>query len=104
MIAYYTVMDRSSTRIRGRRRPALAASSRPRRRPGTPSPTTSRRCPVSRLPRWSAASADRRAYLPEAEARAEQAQAERDREVALRGAGADRIARELHDVVAHHVA
>jgi signal transduction histidine kinase len=46
----------------------------------------------------------RRAYLQEAEARAEQAQTGRDREVALAAAQErTRIARELHDVVAHHV-
>jgi signal transduction histidine kinase len=46
----------------------------------------------------------RRAYLQEVEARAEQAQAGRDREVALATANERaRIARELHDVVAHHV-
>ena len=46
----------------------------------------------------------RRAYLQEVEARAEQAEAVRDREVALAAAQERaRIARELHDVVAHHV-
>jgi signal transduction histidine kinase len=46
----------------------------------------------------------RRAYLQEAQARAEQAEAVRDREVALAAAQERaRIARELHDVVAHHV-
>ena len=46
----------------------------------------------------------RRAYLSEVEARAEQAEAERDRQVSLAAAGERaRIARELHDVVAHHV-
>jgi signal transduction histidine kinase len=46
----------------------------------------------------------RQAYLREVEARAEQAEAERDRQVNLAAAEErTRIARELHDVVAHHV-
>jgi signal transduction histidine kinase len=45
-----------------------------------------------------------RAYLREIEGRAERAEAERDRQVALAAAAErTRIARELHDVVAHHV-
>jgi signal transduction histidine kinase len=45
-----------------------------------------------------------RAYLREVEVRAENAEAQRDREVALAAAQErTRIARELHDVVAHHV-
>jgi signal transduction histidine kinase len=46
----------------------------------------------------------RHAYLQEAEERAARAEAERDRESARAAAGERaRIARELHDVVAHHV-
>jgi signal transduction histidine kinase len=45
-----------------------------------------------------------RAYTREVEARAEQAETERERQVALAAAHErTRIARELHDVVAHHV-
>jgi signal transduction histidine kinase len=46
----------------------------------------------------------RRAYVREVEARADHAEAERARQVALAAAAERaRIARELHDVVAHHV-
>jgi signal transduction histidine kinase len=46
----------------------------------------------------------RRAYLREVEARAARAETERDQQAALAGARErTRIARELHDVVAHHV-
>jgi signal transduction histidine kinase len=46
----------------------------------------------------------RLAYLSEAEERAARAETERDRQAALAAAGErTRIARELHDVVAHHV-
>jgi signal transduction histidine kinase len=46
----------------------------------------------------------RRAYTEAVETRAEQAEAGRDRQLALAAAQErTRIARELHDVVAHHV-
>ena len=105
MIAFYTVMDRSSTRVRwvmsaltvaGVGRAALLPGHRPYDI-------------FVGLLEFAAAgvaglvSRTRRAYLQEVETRAEHA-AERDREVALAAAQERaRIARELHDVVAHHV-
>ncbi len=51
------------------------------------------------------ASRNRRAYLAEAEARARQAEADRDIEAARRVTEERlRIARDLHDVVGHHLA
>jgi len=106
MIAFYTVMDRSSTRVRwlvsaltvvGVGRAALL--------PGH----TLYDFFVGVLEFAAAGMAGiisrtRRAYLQEVEARAEHAEAERDRGVALAAAQErTRIARELHDVVAHHV-
>jgi signal transduction histidine kinase len=106
MITYYTVMDRSSTRVRwvisvltllGIGRAALL--------PGH----TAYDFFVGVLEFAAAGMAGiisrtRRAYLAEVESRADNAEAERDREVALAAAHERaRIARELHDVVAHHV-
>jgi len=106
MIAYYTVMDRSSTRtrwaisllvvfglIRVQFLPYHTAYSL-----------------FTGLLEFGAAgiagvfSRTHRAYTREVEARAEQAETERERQVALAAAHErTRIARELHDVVAHHV-
>jgi signal transduction histidine kinase len=106
MIAFYTVMDRSSTRVRwvmsaltvvGVGRAALLPGHRPYDF-------------FVGVLEFAAAgvagvlSRTRRAYLQEVEARAEHAEAERDQQVALAAAQErTRIARELHDVVAHHV-
>jgi signal transduction histidine kinase len=107
LISYYTVMDRSSTRVRvAVTAVTLAGVTRSQLLPGHTEPhgffvavlefaTAGMVGIVSRT---------RRAYLQEAEARAEHAEAVRDREVALAAAEErTRIARELHDVVAHHV-
>ena len=106
-IAYYTIMDRSSTRTR------IAVSilllfgiARSQMLPGHNEPydffvVVLQFAVAGTL---GVLSRTRRAYVQEVEARAEHAEAERAREVAL--AAADeraRIARELHDVVAHHV-
>jgi signal transduction histidine kinase len=107
MIAFYTVMDRSSTRVRWAVG-ALGALGviQAQMTPGHIEPSDFF---VTALEFAAAgiagiASRNRRAYLQEVEIRAERAEAERDREVALAAAEERaRIARELHDVVAHHV-
>ena len=106
-IAYYTIMDRSSTRVR------VAISAlllygivRSQMLPGHNEPYDF----FVALLQFAVAgtlgilSRTRRAYVQEVEARAEHAEAERARQVALAAAEERaRIARELHDVVAHHV-
>jgi signal transduction histidine kinase len=106
-IAYYTVMERCSTRVRVAISAVLMG--------GIiwsqllPGHTEPREFFVAVLQFAVAGtigilSRTRHAYLHAVETRAEHAEAERDRQVAL--AAADertRIARELHDVVAHHV-
>ena len=107
MIALYTVMDRSSIRIRW----AVGAVTLYGLIQGqtTHGHTEPYDFFVAALYLAVAAMAGiisrtRRAYLQVAEARAEQAQTGRDRVVALAAAQErTRIARELHDVVAHHV-
>jgi signal transduction histidine kinase len=107
MIAFYTVMDRSSTRVRWAISAlVLLGVIDAQTTPGHIEPSDFF---VTALEFAAAgiagmASRTRRAYLQEVEARAERAEAERDREVALAAAQErTRIARELHDVVAHHV-
>jgi signal transduction histidine kinase len=106
-IAYYTVMDRSSTRVR------IAISAllsygivRSQMLPGHNEPYDF----FVDVLQFAVAgtlgilSRTRRAHVQEVEARAEQSEAERARHVALAAAAERaRIARELHDVVAHHV-
>jgi signal transduction histidine kinase len=107
MIAFYTVMDRSSTRVRwviGAL--TLAGIIQGQTTPHHTEPYDFFVAALSFAVAGMAGivSRTRRAYLQEVEARADHAEAERDREVAL-GAAQERarIARELHDVVAHHV-
>jgi signal transduction histidine kinase len=106
LIAFYTVMDRSSTRARWVIAVlTLAGIIQGQTTPDHTEPydffITAMQFAVAGLA--GLVSRTRRGYLAEVEARAEQA-AERDREVALAAAGErTRIARELHDVVAHHV-
>jgi len=106
-IAYYTVMDRSSTRARWIISAVLLVGIvRSQMLPGHTEPYDFF---VDLLQFVVAGMAGivtrtRRAYVAEVEARAEQAEAERDRQAALAAAQErTRIARELHDVVAHHV-
>jgi signal transduction histidine kinase len=106
-IAYYSVMQRSSTRTRLLMSALLLAGIiQSQTLPGHTEPYDFFVVALVFAAAGMAGilSRTRQAYLSEVEARAEQAEAERDRQVAL--AAADertRIARELHDVVAHHV-
>jgi signal transduction histidine kinase len=106
-IAYYTVMDRSSTRVRWIISVVLLIGIvRSQMLPGHTEPYDL----FVDLLQFAVAgiagilARTHRAYVTEVEARAEQAEAGRDRQVALAAAQErTRIARELHDVVAHHV-
>jgi signal transduction histidine kinase len=106
-IAYYTIMDRCSTRVRVAITVVLLCGIvRSQMLPGHNEPydffVALLQLAVAGI--LGILSRTRRAYVQEVETRAEHAEAERARQVAL--AAADeraRIARELHDVVAHHV-
>ena len=106
-IAYYTVMDRSSTRTRWIISAVLLAGIiRSQMLPGHTEPYDFFVDLLQFLVAGMAGivTRTRRAYVTEVEARADQAEAERDRQAALAAAQErTRIARELHDVVAHHV-
>jgi len=106
-ISYYTVMDRSSTRVRWAISALLLAGIiRSQLLPGHTEPYDLFVVLLEFAVAGMAGilSRTRRSYLQEVEARAEQAEAGRDRQVALAAEQErTRIARELHDVVAHHV-
>jgi signal transduction histidine kinase len=107
LIAYYTVMDRSSTRARVVISVLMLAGiitelSRTGQNMSSGFPIVAMEFVTAGMA--GIISRTRRAYLQEAQARAERAEAVRNREVALAAAQERaRIARELHDVVAHHV-
>ena len=106
-IAYYTVMDRCSTRVRLVISAVLVVGIfEGQTTPGHTEPYDFFVAVLQFVVAGTLGilSRTRRAYVQEVEARAEHAEAEHARQVAL--AAADeraRIARELHDVVAHHV-
>ena len=107
MIAFYTVMDRSSTRVRwvmcG---VTLVGIIQGQTTPGHTEPYDFFVAVLEMAAAGAAGLLSRthRAYTREVEARAEHAETERDRQRALAAAQErTRIARELHDVVAHHV-
>jgi len=106
-IAYYTVMDRCSNRARvAISALVIAGVIRSQTLPGHTEPydffVVALQFAVAGT--LGILSRTRRAYLQAVEARAKQAEAERDRQLALAAAQErTRIARELHDVVAHHV-
>jgi signal transduction histidine kinase len=106
-IAYYTVMDRSSTKVRWAISVLLLVGIiRSQLLPGHTEPYDLFVAVLVFVAAGMAGilSRTRRAYLQEVEARAEQAESERDRQVAVAAAAERaRIARELHAVVAHHV-
>jgi signal transduction histidine kinase len=107
LVAFYTVMDRSSTRVRVVTSVLLLAPLiRSLTLPDVSEPSTFITIGMEIVTAGMAGilSHTHRAYLQEAEARAERAEAVRHRDVAL-AAARERttIARELHDVVAHHV-
>jgi signal transduction histidine kinase len=106
-IAYYTVMERSSATMRWLATiGTLAGITWSQLQPGHTEPydffVVALQFAVAGMA--GALSRTRHAYLQAVEGRAERAEAERDRQVALAAAAErTRIARELHDVVAHHV-
>jgi signal transduction histidine kinase len=106
-IAYYTVMDRCSTRVRLLMSAILIFGIvEGQTTPGHVEPYDFFIAVLQFVVAGTLGilSRTRRAYVQEVEARAEHAEAERARQVALAAAEERaRIARELHDVVAHHV-
>ena len=106
-IAFYTVMDRSRPRVRlGACVAVLLAIITSQLAPGHNEPYDFAVAVLIFAAAGMAGvlSRTRRAYVDEVEARAALAESDRDRESSRAAAGERaRIARELHDVVAHHV-